>query len=304
MTWENSVQVIIPYYKEFEYFREALASVISQDYPDFSILVIDDGTYDEKVSNLISALDDRRITLIQNTENLGLARNFEFARTSSTADFLVFLGQDDILESNYISTVLPWIASRENLAIAQPNVRVIDADGNFDLPLSDAIKKLLFKIAWVAGKKSSIQGVPGSILVARKAVLFLLLGDFLYFPTLMWKSASMSNFDITKEITLDYRMLIDVLGENQELLLISRKSARYRRHKRSASMNPNNLISRLTEERELHRFFSQHPFVVQSKSLSFVNKIRVTHRLHVVQVVLSALSKRDLKTVRQALRLM
>jgi GT2 family glycosyltransferase len=86
----TSVQVIIPYYKEFDYFHESLISVINQDYKNFSIMVIDDGTKDDRVVQLISSLQDNRITLIQNENNLGLSRNFEFARTQASAalDFI------------------------------------------------------------------------------------------------------------------------------------------------------------------------------------------------------------------------
>ena len=69
MTSMASVQIIIPYYKEFDYFRESLASVIGQNYTNFSILIIDDGTKDDRVVQLVNSLQDGRITLIQNESN-------------------------------------------------------------------------------------------------------------------------------------------------------------------------------------------------------------------------------------------
>jgi glycosyltransferase involved in cell wall biosynthesis len=298
----GSVQVIIPYYKEFEYFCQALSSVSSQDYQDFSILVIDDGTKDIRVTNFINSLHDNRITLIQSDHNIGLAANFEFARQSASAEYLVFLGQDDLLEPNYISTVLPWISSNTNVAIAQPGVNVINSVGKRYRPASDAVKKILFEIAWLFGQKKLLGGVEGSILSGRRALALLLVGDFLYFPTLMWKASSMVEFDVSREITLDYQMLIDVFGNSNELLLIKKISASYRRHARSASMNPEKKIDRLVEERDLHLSFSKHPIILNSKSLWLINYIRITHRLHALQTAASAFSHFDWRTMIRALR--
>ena len=301
MTAMASVQIIIPYYKEFDYFRESLASVIGQNYTNFSILIIDDGTKDDRVVQLVNSLQDGRITLIQNENNLGLSRNFEFARTQATSEFLVFLGQDDILQPNYISTVLPWISSADTRAIAQPEVKIIDASGYERVGLSDYVKKLLHKSAWFFGQKSFLNGQEASILSGRKAVGLLLLGDFLYFPTIMWRASAMKHFDVSLEITLDYRMLIDVLDDKNKLLLIRSNCASYRRHDRSASMIPANLINRIREERETHLFFSNHWFVRKSLILRFINFLRITHRFHVLQIIIRAAVRRDWANMTRAL---
>ncbi len=302
MTSMTSLQIIIPYYKEFDYFHESLTSVINQDYKNFSIMVIDDGTKDNRVVQLINSLQDNRITLIQNENNLGLSRNFEFARTQASADFLVFLGQDDILQPDYISTVLPWISSSDSIAIAQPNVRIIDAFGKERVGLSDYVKKLLHKTAWFFGQTSFLNGQKGSIISGRRAAGLLLLGDFLYFPTIMWRASAMKSFDVSRGITLDYRMLIDVLDDKNDLLLIDANCANYRRHDRSASMIPSNLINRIKEERETHRFFSNHFFVRKSMILRFINFMRITHRFHVLQIIFSTAVRRDWANMTRALK--
>jgi glycosyltransferase involved in cell wall biosynthesis len=298
----GSVQVIIPYYKEFEYFIQALDSVRSQDYKDFSILVIDDGTKDTRVANLIRSLHDDRITLIQNEINIGLAENFEFARQSASGDYLVFLGQDDLLEPDYISTVLPWMSSSTSIAIVQPRVNVIDSEGKRYRPTSDVIKNILMRLAWSLGQQRLLDGAEGSVLSGRRALALLLIGDFLYFPTLMWRASSMAEFDTSREITLDYRMLIDVLVNGNELLLTAKISAAYRRHTRSASMDPEKITDRLVEERDLHRFFSKHPIIVDSIYLRLINYMRITHRLHALKTAVIALLRFDGITMMRALR--
>jgi hypothetical protein len=206
------------------------------------------------------------------------------------------------LQPDYISTVLPWISSSDSNAIAQPTVRIIDAFGEERVGLSDYVKKLLHKTAWFFGQTSFLNGQKGSVISGRRAVGLLLLGDFLYFPTIMWRASAMTSFDVSREITLDYRMLIDVLDEKNDLVLIDSNCANYRRHDRSASMIPSNLINRINEERETHLSFSSHFFVRKSMILRFINFMRITHRFHVLQIIFSMVVRRDWANMTRALK--
>lgn len=297
-----SLEIIILYFNEYEYFKLALRSVLSQDYPHFSVLIIDDGTHDERLVKYISSLNDPRITLKQNANNLGLSRNFELARLTSTGTYLVFLGQDDLLEPNYISSVLPWLINNNSIAIAQPRIRVINESGNRILPITDVAKSCLHKCAWLIGKKVILEGQPGSILTKSKAASILLLGDFLYFPTLMWNSSFMNEFDVSRKVTLDYLMIMDVLSNGGELLLLPSPSANYRRHERSASMSPEKMLDRLVEERSFHLHLRNHPILEASKFLRIVNHMRVMQRLHGLQVFTKSLLNFDLASSMRVLR--
>jgi glycosyltransferase involved in cell wall biosynthesis len=297
-----SVQIILTYFWEYEYFCEALRSAIAQDYPYFSVIVIDDGTHDDRVSKFIERLNNSRITYIENESNIGIARTFEKGRAISNAEFLVFLGQDDILEKNYLSTLVPLMKANPHVALVQPSVRVIDSVGKEYKPLTDKVKWLLRSIAWVIGEKITIQQGSGSLVKGKSAISLLLVGNFLYFPTLMWRSAYLGEFDVSREITLDYKMILEVLGKDGEILLVANKCAQYRRHDRSASMNPKNMIERLIEEREIHHNFRTHPKILKSNLLKIMNFARITHRLHVAQIALTFLAKFDLPSVIRTLK--
>jgi glycosyltransferase involved in cell wall biosynthesis len=299
---EVSVQVVIMYYKEYDYFRQALNSVLNQDYPSFSILIIDDGSHDERATDYILSLGDPRIVLKQNVESLGLSRNFELARLTATGDYIVFLGQDDLLEPDYISSILPWIKNSNSIGMIQPKVKVINEFGDTFFSTIELAKKFLNGLAWILGRKKMLGGVNGSILTKDKAASILLLGDFLYFPTIMWKSSFMNCFDTARKITLDYLMVMDVLSNNGELLLLSKQSARYRRHSRSASMIPEEMVNRLLEEREFHKGLKNHDLLKSSWILRIVNSLRFTQRLHGLQVFTGYLFNLDWENSRRALK--
>lgn len=302
MNLSSSVQIVIPFYKEFDYCIEALDSVLAQDNLDFSVLIIDDGTHDQRLMAHIESINDNRVTLVQNDANIGLARNFELARNLSNKDYIVFLGQDDILESNYLSTVLPWINTQASVVITQPRVKVINEFGRHFLPLGDIVKLILNRISWVLGKKVEINGKFAALLPSKRATLTLLIGDYLYFPTLIWKKSAMGSFDITRDVTLDYKMVVEVLANGGDLLLLPDQIARYRRHQRSASMRPDKMIERLFEEKFFHAELKNVEFVRDSFLLRSVNAIRFTQRLHALQVSTDSLLRRDWRNALLALK--
>ena len=112
----------------------------------------------------------------------------------------------------------------------------------------------------------------------------------------------MNSFDTSRKLTLDYLMVMDVLSNNGELLLLSRQSARYRRHTRSASMIPERMVDRLLEERAFHKGLKSHDLLKSSRVLRIINSLRFTQRLHGLQVLSGYLFQLDWKNSRRALK--
>jgi hypothetical protein len=112
----------------------------------------------------------------------------------------------------------------------------------------------------------------------------------------------MSKFDNDKEITLDYKMIIDVLSQGGRLLMLDETLAKYRRHENSASMKPAKMVDRLQEEKEFHLMISKNPLIANSKLLLSINYLRITQRMHSMQILLTALVRRDINTSKRALK--
>ncbi|NQW15883.1 MAG: glycosyltransferase family 2 protein [Chloroflexi bacterium] len=88
------VSVIIPTHDRPVRLRRAIQSAIEQTYTNLEIIVIDDAS-ESSPQNVISELDDRRISLLQLETNSGAsaARNAGIAR--ATGEYLAFLDDDD-----------------------------------------------------------------------------------------------------------------------------------------------------------------------------------------------------------------
>lgn len=91
------VSVITPAYNSGNFIEETIASVISQTYSNWEMLIIDDCSEDntcEVVEKIGSR--DRRIKLIRLRENVGVGKARNIAMKAAKGRFIAFLDSDDL----------------------------------------------------------------------------------------------------------------------------------------------------------------------------------------------------------------
>lgn len=94
--------VIMPTFNRAERLLVALQSVLNQTYPNFEIIVVDDGGNDN-TSTLLEELNDNRIKYFwKENEERSIARNFGIDK--SVGDYICFLDSDDYWAINNLAT--------------------------------------------------------------------------------------------------------------------------------------------------------------------------------------------------------
>jgi len=89
------VSVIIPVYNGEKYIGEAIDSILNQTFRDFELLIINDCSTDKTVS-VINKYRDKRIKLINNDKNLGLAGARNVGIDNAKGKYIAWLDSDDI----------------------------------------------------------------------------------------------------------------------------------------------------------------------------------------------------------------
>ena len=87
------VSVVIPTYNRAWVIKEAVDSVLAQDYKDFELIIVDDGSTDNTSDVLASYGEDVRV-LFQENRGVSAARNRGVAEASG--HFVAFLDSDDL----------------------------------------------------------------------------------------------------------------------------------------------------------------------------------------------------------------
>lgn len=102
----KKVSVIVPVYNVEKYISDCIRSIVNQDYSNLEIIIVDDGSTDGslKICKKYAETDSRIKFFHKQNEGAGAARNFGI--DCATSDFITFVDGDDILESDYVSSLV------------------------------------------------------------------------------------------------------------------------------------------------------------------------------------------------------
>ena len=123
------ISVIIPTYNRAAYISDAVESVLAQTYPDYEIIVVDDGSNDNTVEIIqeFAKADKRIIPVDSATGNIGPCRSFNILANhaaSLRADYLMFADQDDFWQPWKIANTLELLLDAEKTLPANTPVLV------------------------------------------------------------------------------------------------------------------------------------------------------------------------------------
>lgn len=104
------ISVIVPVYNVEKYLARCIDSILSQNYSDFELILIDDGSTDES-SNICDSYkrsDDRVVVIHMENSGVSKARNtgIEWALNNSDSEWITFIDSDDWINENYLLFLL------------------------------------------------------------------------------------------------------------------------------------------------------------------------------------------------------
>jgi len=125
-----SVSVIIPCCNSSKYVKKTIDSALNQNYENYEIIAIDDGSTDGTREILESYLPKIRILSHPNNANLGQAASSNLGITETKSDLIAFLDSDDIWYPNKIEEQVKIFQKYSDVGLVYTNGYVIDESDN------------------------------------------------------------------------------------------------------------------------------------------------------------------------------
>jgi glycosyltransferase involved in cell wall biosynthesis len=89
------VTVLMPVYNAERYLREAINSILGQDFSDFEFLIIDDGSTDGSAA-VIASCADSRFRVLSHGQNWGIVRTLNQGLAAAGGDYIARMDSDDV----------------------------------------------------------------------------------------------------------------------------------------------------------------------------------------------------------------
>ena len=123
----SKISIIVPTYNSANTIEETIASVQQQDFTDFELIVIDDGSQDKTIE-VVQNIDEPRLKLfVYENGGVAVARNRGIAK--ATGDYISFLDADDLWTSDKLSLQLEALNKSFEAKVAYSWTSFIDDRG-------------------------------------------------------------------------------------------------------------------------------------------------------------------------------
>lgn len=123
------VSILMPVYNAERYIAQALESIIYQDYKDWELILINDGSTDRS-DEIIREYEDERIYYINNPQNLKLIKTLNKGIDYCDGDYIARMDADDIMVSDRLKHQVDFMDAHPDYLMCGTNAIVVDSEGN------------------------------------------------------------------------------------------------------------------------------------------------------------------------------
>lgn len=122
------MRICIPTYNAGNTLRETLASVLAQTYSPLEVIIIDNASTDNTIE-VANSINDPRVSVLRNTENIGGERNFTRCIENSAGAYTAIFHADDIYTPQMVEKQVAFLERHPDAGAVFVNASLIDSEG-------------------------------------------------------------------------------------------------------------------------------------------------------------------------------
>lgn len=122
------VSIIISNHNYGRFLSNCLDAILNQDYPNFEIIFVDDGSTDNSLA-IVKGFSKRIFVISQNNRGVNSARNAGLFAASG--DYVAFCDSDDIWEKNKLSIQMQLMLGINDAILVSSGVRYFASEGSY-----------------------------------------------------------------------------------------------------------------------------------------------------------------------------
>ncbi len=124
------VTIGIATYNRDTYLRAAIDSCLAQDYDDFEVLVVDDGSTNPRIAEILRSYDDPRLRVVRHAENRGISAAYDSFVSEGRGELIAMLGDDDVCLPGRLRRQVEVFDAHPETGVVHGDAQIIDAGGS------------------------------------------------------------------------------------------------------------------------------------------------------------------------------
>lgn len=117
-----AISIILPAYNAELTIKESIESILNQDFTDFELLIINDGSNDN-TQKIIESYKDSRIKLINNEKNYGLIYSLNKGLDNASGKYIARMDADDISMPHRLKRQFDFMEANPEVIVCGSKIR-------------------------------------------------------------------------------------------------------------------------------------------------------------------------------------
>ncbi|PCJ21365.1 MAG: exopolysaccharide biosynthesis protein [Candidatus Cloacimonadota bacterium] len=208
----TTCSVVMSVFNGEDFLQEAIESVLNQSLKDFEFIIINDCSTDKSLE-IVQFYQDKRIILIQNDINIGLAASLNLGVSIAKNPYIARMDADDIMLNNRLEKQTEFLDSNKKIGVCGSFAIEIDKNSN---------EKGLIKTA-TGAHLNFAKWIPSPVIHSSVMIRTELLKNNLY--------------DISLDSAQDYDLWLRLLMQGVGFYNIKSPLLKYRIHTKSITQS-------------------------------------------------------------------
>jgi glycosyltransferase involved in cell wall biosynthesis len=220
------ISVVMPAYNSEKTVGEAIKSVLKQTYRNFEFIIVDDGSTDRSLEIIkIYARKDRRIKILHNKKNEGIAKTRNYGIKKSKGKYIAVQDSDDISSPRRFEKQVDFLEKNPDVGVVGSFIEIFDNSKKIrdirKYPKEDKkLREMIFFVCPIA---------QPSTMIRKETLEKVGLYD--------------KKYPLSEDIDLWFR-----IGEKYKFSNIQEVLLKYRENPKSATGSKTKLIEKLANE--------------------------------------------------------
>ena len=122
----EQVCVFIPFYNVRETLRHTVISVLNQSYPDWQLILLDDGSVDDSIDTISDLIDNDSVFLVSDNTNRGLIFRLNQMVELTDAPYIARMDADDLMHPDRLRSQMEAFRANPQLDIVSTGMAVMN----------------------------------------------------------------------------------------------------------------------------------------------------------------------------------